>query len=313
MRLKKLLLLGLAGCMLVGSTVSVSAAGLRDIFDAEYYADQYPDLKAAFGNDEETLFQHFVNYGLKERRNMNRILDVVTYMDSYEDLQEAFGDNPDLYVNHFFEFGMYEERSEGVAFNPVIYAEAYEDIATAFGTNYLAVAEHYATLGYAENRTEGTCGIYESFAEMIEAQEAEAALEEAETPSDEIETPSQEPVDSWTEVRPGPDGRKWVDEYVDGKLVKITAYLANGDIFAVSTYTYDEEGEQSGLIVEYADGSKSVTEINNNSMITKQYTKDGWLEVVMESTLDDNKAVISSTVYVYAEDGELISTSTTSH
>ena len=83
MRLKKLLLLGLTGCMLVGSTVSVSAAGLRDIFDAEYYADKYPDLKAAFGNDDEALFQHFVNYGLKEKRNMNRILDVATYMDSY--------------------------------------------------------------------------------------------------------------------------------------------------------------------------------------------------------------------------------------
>ena len=37
-------------------------------FDAEYYADTYQDVKAAFGNDEEALYNHYVNYGKAEGR-----------------------------------------------------------------------------------------------------------------------------------------------------------------------------------------------------------------------------------------------------
>lgn len=55
----KLLCAGIAAAMLFGSTATADAAGLRDIFDAKYYAGLYPDLKAAFGDDEEALYQHF--------------------------------------------------------------------------------------------------------------------------------------------------------------------------------------------------------------------------------------------------------------
>lgn len=38
------------------------------VFDAEFYANTYPDVKAAFGNDEEALYDHYVTYGKLEGR-----------------------------------------------------------------------------------------------------------------------------------------------------------------------------------------------------------------------------------------------------
>ena len=57
-RAKKLLVLGVVTAMFISSTLSVSAAGLKEVFNAKYYADTYPDLKAAFGYDEKALYRH---------------------------------------------------------------------------------------------------------------------------------------------------------------------------------------------------------------------------------------------------------------
>ena len=40
----------------------------RSNFDAVRYANEYPDLKNAFGNDKNALYNHYVNYGVKEGR-----------------------------------------------------------------------------------------------------------------------------------------------------------------------------------------------------------------------------------------------------
>ena len=37
-------------------------------FDSQYYAQQNPDVAQQLGTDPSTLFQHFLNYGLKENR-----------------------------------------------------------------------------------------------------------------------------------------------------------------------------------------------------------------------------------------------------
>lgn len=37
-------------------------------FDSEYYAETYPDVKAAFGNDFDLLLKHYLEYGIKEGR-----------------------------------------------------------------------------------------------------------------------------------------------------------------------------------------------------------------------------------------------------
>lgn len=158
--MKKTVVTLLAAALLIGSCLTANAAGLKDVFNAKYYADQYPDLKAAFGYDEEMLYQHFLDYGLKEGRNMSPVLDVRAYRERYADLDAAFGDNWDAYVQHFFDYGIKENRETGTNFDVKTYIEAYGDIKAAFGEDYVAAIDHYLTYGIAENRVLGNTDVY---------------------------------------------------------------------------------------------------------------------------------------------------------
>ena len=69
---KRLLTLTLAIAMLIGSSMTAYAAPKTmpdgTTFDAEYYANTYPDVKAALGTDETALYNHYVTYGKTEGR-----------------------------------------------------------------------------------------------------------------------------------------------------------------------------------------------------------------------------------------------------
>ena len=125
------------------------------MFSAEYYADTYEDLKEAFGDDADTLYNHFVTYGLSEKRSMSPVFDVVAYREKYADLDAAFGDNWDAYVDHWFTFGINEGRDDGTDFDPQLYAERYDDIQAAYGENWEGIIEHYLTRGIPEGRDGG--------------------------------------------------------------------------------------------------------------------------------------------------------------
>ncbi|MBR3104932.1 MAG: hypothetical protein IKH46_14055 [Lachnospiraceae bacterium] len=110
----------LATAMLTGviftnlEPLSVSAevpAEYAAIFDAAYYADKYPDVAAACGNDEDLLFAHFVNCGMAEGRQGNAEFDVQAYKANYADLQAAFGDDLTQYYMHYMNGGKAEGRS----------------------------------------------------------------------------------------------------------------------------------------------------------------------------------------------------------
>lgn len=85
-----------------------------DVFDAEFYRNTYPDVEAAFGDDEQALFHHFMMFGLKEGRIGSPILNIAMYRSIYPDLDAVFGDNWDLYVQHYFQYGISEGRSNGI-------------------------------------------------------------------------------------------------------------------------------------------------------------------------------------------------------
>ena len=44
-------------------------AAYRAVFDASYYSVAYPDVAAAYGNNADTLLNHFISFGVKEGRN----------------------------------------------------------------------------------------------------------------------------------------------------------------------------------------------------------------------------------------------------
>lgn len=54
-------------------TIEAQAAPVQmsdgTIFDAEYYAETYPDVAAAFGADAVALYEHYVSFGRKEGRS----------------------------------------------------------------------------------------------------------------------------------------------------------------------------------------------------------------------------------------------------
>ena len=58
--------------LVLGSSITVYAQPKTmadgNIFDAEFYAETYEDVKEALGEDEEILYQHYLEHGKKEGR-----------------------------------------------------------------------------------------------------------------------------------------------------------------------------------------------------------------------------------------------------
>ena len=137
--MKKMIATTLFATVFLSCGLNVNVAGLKDIFSANYYADSYEDLYAAFEYDETKLFNHVKEYGLKEGRSVSPILDVVYYRETYPDLDAAFGDNWDAYVNHYFEYGIKEGRDNGTNFDIIRYVNSYADLREAFDEDYEAL------------------------------------------------------------------------------------------------------------------------------------------------------------------------------
>lgn len=84
---------------------------IKTLFSAEEYAELYPDVVKAHGNEEAALWDHFAAHGLSEGRALSKSFHVFAYRAAYEDLQEAFGNNIIAYYIHYATHGMQENRS----------------------------------------------------------------------------------------------------------------------------------------------------------------------------------------------------------
>ena len=86
------------------------AAGgsLASVFDPEYYAAAWPDLKFIAG-DKVALLRHFFAKGMHEGRRACESFDPKAYRDLYPDLKKAFGKDLTAYYLHYLLLG----RSEG--------------------------------------------------------------------------------------------------------------------------------------------------------------------------------------------------------
>ena len=140
------------------------------VFDASYYAKNNKDLKIAFGNDENALFQHFLNYGMSEGRQASAEFNVKSYRNAYADLRQAFGNDLKSYYLHYMNCGKREGRkTTGVTSlqNPVTayngkdyaavynydyYISKYSDLKKAFAGDDSAAIRHFVECGMAEGR-----------------------------------------------------------------------------------------------------------------------------------------------------------------
>ena len=80
------------------------------VFDPVYYSDHYIDLKNAFGDNAQALWNHFCAYGMNELRKASEEFDPIYYMNAYKDLKEAYGNNYPMYYFHYVAFGKAEGR-----------------------------------------------------------------------------------------------------------------------------------------------------------------------------------------------------------
>lgn len=140
------------------------------VFDAAYYADRYPDLKAAFGNDESALLQHFIQYGMAEGRQGSSQFDVYSYKNLYPDLRAAFGNNLKSYYMHYISSGKAEGRKatgvntlqnpittyNGIDYSAVYdynyYLKKYSDLAKIYTNDDIGLLAHFVNYGMGEGR-----------------------------------------------------------------------------------------------------------------------------------------------------------------
>lgn len=94
------------GCTTVCEGVDFSA-----VYDGAYYSEKYPDLKNAFGYDDEALLQHFIYNGMNEGRQAKESFNVYAYKGRYADLRAVFGNNLRLYYWHYMINGVKENRN----------------------------------------------------------------------------------------------------------------------------------------------------------------------------------------------------------
>lgn len=96
-------------------------------FNAEWYAQRYPDVVEALGNSPATLQNHYNTYGRKEGRMANdhdteaqlrKLFNANEYATLYPDVKAAFGDNAEAMFQHYITYGILETRrpSEQVSY-----------------------------------------------------------------------------------------------------------------------------------------------------------------------------------------------------
>lgn len=140
------------------------------VFDAAYYADRYPDLKTAFGNDDSALLQHFIQYGMAEGCQGSSQFDVYSYKNLYPDLRAAFGNNLKSYYMHYISSGKSEGRkATGVntlqkpitTYNGIDYSAVYDynyylkkhsDLAKIYTNDDIGLLAHFVNCGMSEGR-----------------------------------------------------------------------------------------------------------------------------------------------------------------
>ena len=101
-------------CLVLGSAVPAQAAQAsltKLTFDVDYYYNTYPDLQAAFGYDYNALYNHYLQYGLREGRAGSAEFNCFNYVNNYADLRAAYGGNYLAYCQHYEQFGKSENRN----------------------------------------------------------------------------------------------------------------------------------------------------------------------------------------------------------
>ena len=97
-----------------GAVYTVSE--MSAVYDFDYCINKYADLKAAYANDPQGAFQHFITYGMYEGRQASASFNVYTYRRLNYDLRVHYaGRDLHWYYIHYITFGQSEGRTAVVS------------------------------------------------------------------------------------------------------------------------------------------------------------------------------------------------------
>ena len=123
----------LCGMLLATPLAAQAATPTASNFDYLRYAEDYPDLKAAFGTNAGMLWSHYQAYGMREGR-------VAYTTDGTRALPETpAAEQTQAYLT-------------SATFDSARYANDYRDLRCAFGYDHDALWRHYLTYGKREGR-----------------------------------------------------------------------------------------------------------------------------------------------------------------
>ncbi len=154
------------------ATNKVTAPASKVLFDHDYYRRKYSDLNAAFGNNEQALYNHFITYGKKEGRSPSPFYDAAYYKNAYSDLRKAFGNNWSAYYDHWVNHGIKEYRKASPIYDGNYYRNQYGDLRNAFGNDGGAYINHFLQYGMNEGRQASASfklSVYKRHSDLVRA------------------------------------------------------------------------------------------------------------------------------------------------
>ncbi|MGN0437425.1 MAG: N-acetylmuramoyl-L-alanine amidase [Lachnospiraceae bacterium] len=137
----------------------------KDVYDYDYYMNRYPQLKKLYENDKFGALKHFVEYGIKEKRQACEDFNVTYYMNRYVGLRNAFGKDYRKYYIHYMRYGKKEGRDgktycdrkgavtqyEGIDYSDVYdfdyYQNKYDSIRDLCGDDDIATLSYFVEYG----------------------------------------------------------------------------------------------------------------------------------------------------------------------
>ena len=90
---------------------SYNGVNYSSVYNYNYYCAKNPDVKAAYGNDDIAVLNHFIRSGMSEGRQASEDFNVQIYKDRYSDVRAAYGNNLKEYYLHYIRSGKSEGRS----------------------------------------------------------------------------------------------------------------------------------------------------------------------------------------------------------
>ena len=135
---------------------TVALADLPQFRPLQYLAS-YADLPAAYGTDQDQAWQHFLNNGSVEQRQVT--FSGHAYLASYSDLRAAYGTDAEAAARHYLLYGRAEGRAVTSEFSAAQYLAANADLRGAFGADLDRAALHYLQYGAAEGRATSFDGL----------------------------------------------------------------------------------------------------------------------------------------------------------